>query len=389
MNSAPARSLSLPARRHRRFAATSARFTLALGVGLTGAAAGVLPLESASATTQVATSIASLSWGQRATVTGATSTVSGVASPLEGVRTVTLQRLDPATALWTDVQTFETDPDGRFSSSFDQRVAGTQTFRVFVSSTTSAYSVNSAQFAYTVAKRATTVTADLSSGSVTQNGVATISGTVGAGYANRVVQIHRRAAGSTTWTRLATSAPLVTDRYELKIPTTTVGSYDLRAYTVATDVAAAGTSAITDWKVTPRPRSLMAMDLSGIPEGPVTRGEFQKAFGLPAPLGSADNRQYDDTTVANGWLRTTFEGGRTHTVTLRHKMNTVGQNDGILQVWIDGNLMVDRHDYVYRTRSDVKVGHLLWHLFRGGNTAAWAGSRDGYVEISGLKVTTP
>lgn len=481
---------------------------MALGLLVTGAAATILPVESASAATRVATTIASMSWGDRATVTGATSTVSGVASPHQEVRTGTLQRLD-ATGAWTDVKPFQTDLDGRFVVPFDQSVAGTQTFRVLLSTTATAYSVNSARFAYSVAKQATPVTADLSASSVTQNGEATISGTVGSGYANRVVQIHRRPAGSTTWTRVATSAPLTSDRYEVKVPTTTVGSYDLRAYTVATDVAAAGTSAAKDLKVTPQPRSLMAMDLTGIAEGPVTRDEFKQAFGLPAPLGSTDNRQYDDTTVENGWLRTTFaagtmhsiptgnngavitpalpeqveeatisyrirfssdfdwslggklpglsgvapgvsptmptggkvdgadsgwsgrvmwlgpkayghvgskaneiaaymyhpgqssiygdnewtntafEGGRTHTVTLRHKMNTVGQNDGILQVWIDGNLVVDRHDYVYRTRSDVKIGHLMWHLFRGGNTAAWAGSRDGYVEISGLEVTTP
>ena len=69
-------------------------------------------------------------------------------------------------------------------------------------------------------------------------------------------------------------------------------------------------------------------------------------------------------------------------------MNTVGLSNGSLQAWMDGQQVINDTAYKYRTRSDVAVSHLLWHIFRGGNTSDWAGSTDGYVDIDNFTVTS-
>lgn len=83
-----------------------------------------------------------------------------------------------------------------------------------------------------------------------------------------------------------------------------------------------------------------------------------------------------------------FVAGRWHTVKQCYAMNTVGQKNGVLQAWMDGSLVVNLHDFVYRTRSDVHINYVAWELFRGGNTLAWAGSRTGYVDIDNVQITS-
>jgi hypothetical protein len=83
-----------------------------------------------------------------------------------------------------------------------------------------------------------------------------------------------------------------------------------------------------------------------------------------------------------------FVQGTWHAVEVCYKMNTVGLSNGLLQAWMDGQQVVNDTAYTYRTRSDVAVSHLLWHIFRGGKTSDWAGSTTGYVDIDNFTVTS-
>jgi hypothetical protein len=87
------------------------------------------------------------------------------------------------------------------------------------------------------------------------------------------------------------------------------------------------------------------------------------------------------------WHRA-FVPGTWHRVTQCHTMNTVGAADGRLEAWMDGVKVVDVRDQVYRLRDDVRVSHLNWSVFRGGDSVTWAGSRTGYVDIDNVTVTT-
>jgi hypothetical protein len=82
-----------------------------------------------------------------------------------------------------------------------------------------------------------------------------------------------------------------------------------------------------------------------------------------------------------------FLPGQWHTVKQCYVMNTVGQANGRLTAWLDGTRVVLDTNFVYRTRSDVAINHLVFSIFRGGNTLDWAGARDGYVDIDNLLIT--
>lgn len=83
-----------------------------------------------------------------------------------------------------------------------------------------------------------------------------------------------------------------------------------------------------------------------------------------------------------------FDAGSWHTVTQCYEMNTVGRSDGTLVAWMDGQQVVNDPAYVYRTRSDVHINYIIFSVFRGGNTMDWAGTRDGYVDITNISITT-
>jgi hypothetical protein len=97
--------------------------------------------------------------------------------------------------------------------------------------------------------------------------------------------------------------------------------------------------------------------------------------------------QYGD----NLWWSKTFTADKWHHVKARYKMNSitngVGNNDGILQVWLDGTLVVNRSNFLFRNKSDVHVSHLYWHMFYGGATTAWAAKVPTDIDTDNLKVT--
>jgi hypothetical protein len=91
-----------------------------------------------------------------------------------------------------------------------------------------------------------------------------------------------------------------------------------------------------------------------------------------------DNVRWNESFVAGQW----------HNVKQCFTMNTVGRADGRLHAWMDGVEVVADNAFVFRTRSDVGISHVVWHLFRGGAKLVWAGSRTGYVDIDNVLVTT-
>ncbi len=83
-----------------------------------------------------------------------------------------------------------------------------------------------------------------------------------------------------------------------------------------------------------------------------------------------------------------FVAGRWHNVKQCYTMNTVGSANGKLAVWMDGTQVINDNAFTYRSRSDVRISHMIFSIFRGGGTLDWAGSRDGYVDIDNLKITS-
>lgn len=73
-------------------------------------------------------------------------------------------------------------------------------------------------------------------------------------------------------------------------------------------------------------------------------------------------------------------------------MNTVGQRDGSLRVWItlpeqEERLVVERIDMEWRSADTFDVDSLLFETFHGGNDQTWAPTRHCHAEFTDFKIT--
>jgi hypothetical protein len=57
-------------------------------------------------------------------------------------------------------------------------------------------------------------------------------------------------------------------------------------------------------------------------------------------------------------------------------LNTIGRIDGALRLWVDGVLIFEDTDFLWRTNADVQLKGLFFNTFFGGSTPEWASPRD-------------
>jgi polysaccharide lyase-like protein len=64
------------------------------------------------------------------------------------------------------------------------------------------------------------------------------------------------------------------------------------------------------------------------------------------------------------------------------RLNTPGQADGSITVWVDGNQVFQQNGLVYRTTRDLKIDGLFFSTFFGGGDSSWASPSDQYAEFA-------
>jgi hypothetical protein len=70
-------------------------------------------------------------------------------------------------------------------------------------------------------------------------------------------------------------------------------------------------------------------------------------------------------------------------------MNTPGQNDGVLQSWLNGQLVLDRHDIRWRDVASLQIDNVYFSTFYGGSTAEWAPNTTTNVRFDSFSVVVP
>lgn len=86
-----------------------------------------------------------------------------------------------------------------------------------------------------------------------------------------------------------------------------------------------------------------------------------------------------------------FIPGQAAQIRIRVTMNTVGQRDGILQVWFTPTpsgketLVVDMSDMEWRSVDSIGADSILFNTFHGGNDKAWAPTRDCHARFGGFE----
>lgn len=69
-------------------------------------------------------------------------------------------------------------------------------------------------------------------------------------------------------------------------------------------------------------------------------------------------------------------------------MNTPGKNDGIIQSWLDGELVLDRRDIRFRDTNTFSIDQLYFSTFFGGDDPSWAPSKNETVLFDDFNVST-
>ncbi|WP_037078237.1 polysaccharide lyase [Pseudonocardia spinosispora] len=82
-----------------------------------------------------------------------------------------------------------------------------------------------------------------------------------------------------------------------------------------------------------------------------------------------------------------FTPGRWTQVTQQVQLNTAGQADGALTVWVDGRQVFTQGGLTYRTGQGPLIDGLFFSSFFGGSDTSWASPRDQHVDFTGFTLT--
>lgn len=86
-------------------------------------------------------------------------------------------------------------------------------------------------------------------------------------------------------------------------------------------------------------------------------------------------------------LNVNFQTGKWYRITQRIKLNSNRDANGLLQVWIDGSLVLDRSDIVFRYDGLGLIDSFYFSTFHGGSSSDWAPSVDSYISFDNIVVS--
>jgi len=78
----------------------------------------------------------------------------------------------------------------------------------------------------------------------------------------------------------------------------------------------------------------------------------------------------------------TFPRGRWVRMEEEIVLNTPGASDGLLRVWVDGQLRLRHDDIRYRSSATLGIDGVMADIFFGGKTVDWAAPADTYVRLT-------
>ncbi len=116
-----------------------------------------------------------------------------------------------------------------------------------------------------------------------------------------------------------------------------------------------------------------------------TANIVQYTYHPDQPTQFGDDMRWDDTTPAE-WQE--FESDRWYHLQHRVVMNTPGLHDGIIQAWLDGEMVLDVQDIRFRDIASLKIDNFYFSTFFGGSSAAWETTKDEYVYFDDFVIAT-
>jgi len=84
----------------------------------------------------------------------------------------------------------------------------------------------------------------------------------------------------------------------------------------------------------------------------------------------------------------TFKSGTWYSMKERVRLNTGRNHDGVLQIWVDGQMVLDRNNMEYMVEASGNlINTVLFHAFFGGSTQGWAPTKACSMSFSDPWVT--
>jgi hypothetical protein len=125
--------------------------------------------------------------------------------------------------------------------------------------------------------------------------------------------------------------------------------------------------------------------------GSFTQADGTKMRAVPPCelIGYMYHPRQRDQWGENIWTKYVPVVGSWITVEGHYELNTPGKADGILRITLDGKVVVNLSDFVYRTRPDVLITHFLFAVFAGGGTDAYTSTKDRWINVRNILMTSP
>ena len=100
---------------------------------------------------------------------------------------------------------------------------------------------------------------------------------------------------------------------------------------------------------------------------------------------NGDDLKWDDTTPTDWKI---FDSDVWYQLQHRIVMNTPGQDDGIVQAWLDGEMVLDVQNIHFRDTTALKIDTLYFSTFFGGSSSVWETTKDEYAYYDDFIVST-
>jgi len=82
-----------------------------------------------------------------------------------------------------------------------------------------------------------------------------------------------------------------------------------------------------------------------------------------------------------------FKVNKWHTIKNHFIMNTPKQHDGVMQAWLDGELVLDRHDMHFRDTDSLGIDLFYFSTFFGGGDSSWSTTQDEKILFDDFEIT--
>ena len=100
---------------------------------------------------------------------------------------------------------------------------------------------------------------------------------------------------------------------------------------------------------------------------------------------NGDDLRWDDTTPTDWKI---FDSDRWYHLQHRVVMNTPGVQDGIMQAWLDGEMVLDVQNIRFRDIASLKIDTLYFSTFFGGSSAVWETTKDEHAYYDDFVIAT-